>query len=447
VKLRERANRYNSFFIVDFFVFTFNEHRLTHMTIFTSIFIIALLLSILTQVWLIHRQGSHVATHRHKVPDAFENTVSLKDHQKAADYTIEKNRLGLIELAISSLFLVAMTIGGGINAIAEFWSSFGLAPILTGICIIVSVFLIGYLVDIPLSCYQTFNLEQRFGFNRTTARQYITDQLMQIGLGLLIGVPLLALILWVIESVGSLWWLLAWAILVGFSLIMSWAYPTLIAPLFNRFDPLSDSMLQARIDSLLTRCGFSSNGIFVMDGSRRSGHGNAYFTGMGKSKRIVFFDTLLDSLNNDEIEAVLAHELGHFKHKHVTKMLISSALMSLVGFAILGWLANQGWFYEGLGVHQQSYAIALLLFMMVSPVFTVFMQPLSAFFQRRFEFQADDYAASVAESGALIDALVKLYKENANTLTPDPIYSAFHYSHPPAAIRIANLKKTPGKED
>jgi STE24 endopeptidase len=221
---------------------------------------------------------------------------------------------------------------------------------------------------------------------------------------------------------------------------MSWAYPTLIAPLFNKFDPLKDATLQQRIDALLERCGFNSNGIFVMDGSRRSGHGNAYFTGMGKSKRIVFFDTLLDSLNGDEIEAVLAHELGHFKHKHVTKMLISSAVMSFIGFAILGWVSNQGWFYQGLGVTQQSYALALLLFMLVSPVFTLFMQPISAFFQRKFEFQADDYAASVTRSSALVDALVKLYKENASTLTPDPLYSAFHYSHPPAAIRIANLE-------
>lgn len=411
------------------------------MNTFTIIFLIALALSVIVQLWLIYRQTSHVAAHRSSVPSAFEETVSLQDHQKAADYTIEKNRVGLIELAISIIFLLAMTLGGGIEAISNVWNSWDLASIPTGIGIILSVFLIGYLVDIPLSCYQTFNLEQRYGFNRTTVRQYITDQFMQVGLGLAIGVPLLALVLWVIESVGSLWWILAWAILVGFSLLMSWAYPTLIAPLFNKFDPLKDASLQQRIDNLLERCGFNSNGIFVMDGSRRSGHGNAYFTGMGKSKRIVFFDTLLESLNGDEIEAVLAHELGHFKHKHVTKMLISSSVMSLIGFAILGWLATQDWFYQGLGVSQQSYAIALLLFMLVSPVFTLFMQPISAFFQRKFEFQADDYAATVARSSALVDALVKLYKENANTLTPDPLYSAFHYSHPPAAVRIANLEK------
>ncbi len=366
--------------------------------------------------------------------------MTLEDHQKAADYTIEKNRIGLVDLVISSIFLLVMTLGGGIDAVASIWSSWDLASIPTGMGIILSVFFISYLVDIPLSCYQTFNIEQRYGFNRTTIRQYLTDQIMQLGLGLVIGVPLLALILWVIESVGSLWWVLAWAILVGFSLLMSWAYPTLIAPLFNKFDPLNNATLKQRIDELLERCGFNSNGIFVMDGSRRSGHGNAYFTGMGKSKRIVFFDTLLDSLNSDEIEAVLAHELGHFKHKHVTKMLISSVLISFIGFAILGWVAKQSWFYQGLGVNQESFAIALLLFMLVSPVFTLFMQPISAFFQRKFEFQADNYAASVTRSSALVDALVKLYKENANTLTPDPLYSAFHYSHPPASIRIANLE-------
>ncbi len=410
------------------------------MNIFTYIFVIVLALSVLVQLWLIFRQGNHVKLHREKVPNAFENTVSLEDHQKAADYTIEKNQIGFIDLALSSIFLLIMTLGGGIDFIANIWDGWSLSPITTGIGIIISVFLIGYLVDIPLSYYQTFNLEQRYGFNRTTVRQYVTDQFMQIGLGLGIGIPLLALILWVIESVGSLWWVLAWAILVSFTLLMSWAYPTLIAPLFNKFDPLSNATLQQRINALLERCGFNSKGIFVMDGSRRSGHGNAYFTGMGKSKRIVFFDTLLESLNGDEIEAVLAHELGHFKHKHVIKMLISSALMSLVGFAILGWIANQSWFYQGLGVSLDNYAIALLLFMLVSPVFTVFLQPVSAFFQRKFEFQADDYAATVAQSSALIDALVKLYKENANTLTPDPLYSAFHYSHPPAAIRIANLE-------
>ena len=411
------------------------------MITFTTIFVITLTLSILIQLWLIFRQSSHVLAHRAAVPSAFKDTVTLDDHQKAADYTIEKNRIGLIDLAISSIFLLAMTLGGGIDAIANVWNSLELTTITTGIGVILSVFLIGYLVDIPLSCYQTFNLEQRYGFNRTTIRQYLTDQVMQLGLGLVIGVPLLALILWVIESVGSLWWVLAWAILVGFSLLMSWAYPTLIAPLFNKFDPLKNAMLQKRIDELLERCGFNSNGIFVMDGSRRSGHGNAYFTGMGKSKRIVFFDTLLDSLNGDEIEAVLAHELGHFKHKHVTKMLISSTAMSFIGFAILGWISNQSWFYQGLGVSLESYAIALLLFMLVAPVFTLFLQPISAFFQRKFEFQADDYAASVTRASALIDALVKLYKENANTLTPDPLYSAFHYSHPPAAIRIANLER------
>jgi STE24 endopeptidase len=296
------------------------------------------------------------------------------------------------------------------------------------------------LVEIPTSVYQTFVIEEKFGFNKSSVNQFIKDQLLHLALGAAIGLPLLTLILWVMDNVGPQWWLWAWGIIMGFSLLMSWLYPTVIAPLFNKFTPMEEGSLKDRIQGLLARCGFNSQGIFIMDGSKRSGHGNAYFTGLGNNKRIVFFDNLVNSLEEEELEAVLAHELGHFKCKHVIKMLIATSIMALISFAILGWLINEPWFYSGLGVEQPSKAAALLLFMLVSSTFTFFMQPVSAYFQRKFEFEADDFAASNAKADKMISGLVKLYEENANTLTPDPLYSAFHYSHPPAAIRIAHLE-------
>ncbi|MEE9396280.1 MAG: M48 family metallopeptidase [Methylococcales bacterium] len=410
------------------------------MNSFTTLFIIALLVSYTLQLWLSRRQVTYVKEHRDKVPAAFKDTIALEDHQKAADYTIDKGRLGRVDAVLGAIVLLTFTLGGGIEAVIGFWSGYDLSPLWNGIVIILSAFFLMYLVDIPISLYQTFVLEEKYGFNRSTLKQFISDQLLQMGLALVIGVPLLALILWIMNSVGTYWWLLAWAILLSFSILMSWAFPTFIAPLFNKFTPLADEELKKRIQSLLNRCGFNSKGVFVMDGSRRSGHGNAYFTGLGSNKRIVFFDTLIESLDHDELEAVLAHELGHFKRKHVLKMLAASAVMSLIGFGVLGWLIDQSWFYDGLGVSQHSNAAALLLFSMVSPVFTVFLQPVSAYFQRRYEFEADDFASQFADPAAMISGLVKLYRENANTLTPDPLYSAFHYSHPPAAIRIANLE-------
>jgi STE24 endopeptidase len=410
------------------------------MNTFTIIFLVALTISYAIQFWLSKRQSSYVAEHRHQVPEAFTDTVSLEAHQKAADYTIEKDKLGDIDSIIGLAFLLLLTLGGGISLVFNFWNSFSLSPLLTGLGAIGTLMLIMTLVDIPTSYYQTFVIEEKYGFNKNTPTQYFKDMLIQLGLMLVIGLPLLALILWVMESIGSLWWLWAWAILMGFSLLMSWLFPTLIAPLFNKFTPLEDGSLKDRIQQLLTRCGFNSKGIFIMDGSRRSGHGNAYFTGLGNNKRIVFFDTLVESLDDEELEAVLAHELGHFKRKHVIKMLIASAIMTLVSFAILGWLIDKEWFFNGLGVTEPSNATALLLFMLVSPVFTIFMQPISAFFQRKFEFEADDFATENAQGLKMISGLVKLYEENANTLTPDPLYSAFHYSHPPAAIRIAHIE-------
>lgn len=409
------------------------------MNAFTAVFFLALALSFGIEYWLSRRQVAHVLAHRNAVPEAFRDTVTLEAHRKAADYTIDKNRLGNIERVVSAALLLLFTVGGGIAAVQGFWSGFGLSPLWSGIALILTTLILIQLLELPLGIYQTFVIEERYGFNRNTPLQFAKDLGLQLLLSLAIGMPLLALILWVMDSVGAYWWLLAWAIVMGFSILMSWAFPTFIAPLFNKFTPLPDETLRKRIESLLERCGFHSQGIFVMDGSRRSGHGNAYFTGVGNSKRIVFFDTLLNSLGHDELEAVLAHELGHFKRRHVIKMLATSAAITLAGFALLGWLSGQGWFYQGLGVSAVSNAAALLLFMLVAPVFTTFLQPVIAHFQRRYEFEADDFAASHTRPGFLISALVKLYRENASTLTPDPLYSAFHYSHPPAAIRIANL--------
>lgn len=409
------------------------------MNTFTIVFLLALAASFALEYWLARRHAAHVLAHRNQVPEPFQETITLEAHQKAADYTLAKLKIQDLNRIVSAVLLLLFTLGGGINGLDRFWSGFG--PISHGVALILSVFFLMALVELPLQIYQTFVVEERFGFNRTTPIQFIKDLLLQAALGLAIGAPLLALILWVMESAGNLWWLWAWLILMAFSLLMSWAYPTLIAPLFNKFSPLDDQSLKERIQRLLERCHFQSKGIFVMDGSRRSGHGNAYFTGLGNNKRIVFFDTLMESLEPEELEAVLAHELGHFKRKHVIKMLITSAILSLVGFALLGWLAQQSWFYEGLGVSRPGNATALLLFMLAMPVFSTFLQPIIAAIQRKYEFEADQFAAQMSDSQALIRALVKLYRENAATLTPDPLYSAFHYSHPPAAIRIAHLKQ------
>lgn len=409
------------------------------MNTFTIIFLIALFIASAVEFWLAKRHAAYVAAHRNAVPEAFKAKVPLAAHQKAADYTAAKIKLGDINSVISIIILLVLTLGGVINATFGFWASVLESPLWVGVAATASIFLIMTVLEIPTTVYQTFVIEEQFGFNKSTPQQFIKDQLMHLGLGAAIGLPILALILWVMDNVGPLWWLWAWGIIMGFSLLMSWLYPTVIAPLFNQFTPMEDGALKNRIQGLLSRCGFNSQGIFIMDGSKRSGHGNAYFTGLGNNKRIVFFDNLVASLDDEELEAVLAHELGHFKCKHVVKMLIATAIMTLISFAVLGWLINAPWFYTGLGVDQPSNAAALLLFMLVSSTFTFFMQPISAYFQRKFEFEADDFAANNAQASKLISGLVKLYGENANTLTPDPLYSAFHYSHPPAAIRVAHL--------
>ncbi|MEI6145268.1 MAG: M48 family metallopeptidase [Methylococcales bacterium] len=410
------------------------------MNTFTIIFLIAVFISSSVQFWLARRQANYVAAHRANVPEAFKDKVPLAAHQKAADYSQAKLKLGNFDGLLSIVVLLSFTLGGGINLAFSYWPTVIESPLWAGVAATASIFLSMTLIEIPTSLYQTFVIEEKFGFNKSSIGQFIKDQVLQLSLGAAIGLPFLALILWVMDNVGSLWWLWAWAILMTFSLLMSWLYPTVIAPLFNKFTPMEEGSLKERIQGLLTRCGFNSQGIFIMDGSKRSGHGNAYFTGLGNNKRIVFFDNLVASLDEEELESVLAHELGHFKCKHVIKMLFATSIMSLISFAVLGWLISQTWFYNGLGVEQASNAAALLLFMLVSSSFTFFMQPISAYFQRKFEFEADDFAANNSKATKMISALVKLYEENANTLTPDPLYSAFHYSHPPAAIRIAHLE-------
>ncbi|MCW8841663.1 MAG: M48 family metallopeptidase [Gammaproteobacteria bacterium] len=409
------------------------------MHLFTLLFLGMLLLSVAIELWLLQRQLGHVAARRNEVPDAFAERISLSAHQRAADYTLSKARLARYEILYGALILLGLTLGGGLQWFDQLWRSLQLTPLLGGTGFILSVVLVTSLLDLPFALYRTFRIEQRFGFNRTTLKLFFSDMLKQGLLMLLLGVPLIALVLWLMQSAGQWWWLYVWLVWSGFTLLMLWAYPAVIAPLFNKFKPLEDEQLRQRINALLQRCGFTSNGIFVMDGSRRSSHGNAYFSGLGSNKRIVFFDTLLESLNDDEIEAVLAHELGHFRRKHIRKRLVLMMLMSLAGLALLGWLVQQPWFFNGLGINEPSMHAALVLFLLVMPVFTFFVGPLMALSSRKHEFEADDFAAEHADARQLIAALVKLYEENASTLTPDPLYSSFHDSHPPAPVRVAHL--------
>ena len=409
------------------------------MQLVTTVFIIALILAYLLETWLDRRQIRHVLAHRHRVPNEFSDRISLEEHQKAADYTVIRTRFGMLNHFIGVIILLGWTLAGGLDVLDTVWRGLELSPILTGIGLILSVLLISSLLELPLAAYRVFNIEQRFGFNKTSWKLFLTDTLKQTLLTLLIGAPFLWVVLWLMQHMGEMWWFYVWAVWMGFSLFMLWAYPAFIAPLFNKFSPLENHELKERIENLLQRCGFKTNGIFIMDGSRRSSHGNAYFTGLGKNKRIVFFDTLLKSLEADETEAVLAHELGHFKRKHIQKRIVTMFISSLIGLAILGWLMQLPEFYSGLGVSQPSQYIALVLFMMVAPLFSIYLQPLAAFFSRKHEFEADEFAAQQSSATHLIQALVKLYRENASTLTPDPLYSSFHDSHPPAPVRIAHL--------
>lgn len=412
------------------------------MHTFTFVFLAALAAGTLLQAWLLRRHLRHVQERRGQVPRRFAERISLEQHQKAADYTQAKGTVAFVELGLGLVLILGWTLGGGLDALAGLWRGVDWEPRLAGVGLILSFFFIVGVIELPLTLWRTFGVEARFGFNRTTPKRFLLDLLLGLTLSVALGAPLSWVVLTLMDQAGELWWLGAWAVWMGFVLVLSWVFPAVIAPLFNKFTPLEPGELRRRIERLLERCGFSSRGIFVMDGSRRSGHGNAYFTGFGRNKRIVFFDTLVETLDPEELEAVLAHELGHFKRRHVLKRLASMALLSLLGLALLGWLIRQPWFFSGLGISEPSNALALLLFLMAAPVFSVFFEPLGSYLSRRHEFEADDYAISQSGGQPLIQALVKLYRDNASTLTPDPLYSFFHDSHPPAPVRIAHISAT-----
>ncbi|WP_338926573.1 M48 family metallopeptidase [Mycetohabitans endofungorum] len=410
---------------------------------FTILFVVALVAMIATRLWLASRQIRHVASHRNAVPDGFRDTISLQAHQRAADYTVSLTRLAMLELGVSGALLVVLTLLGGLqwlDTLLSGWLGRGYAG---QIALVAAVAAIMGLVDLPFDYARHFVIEARFGFNRMSRKLFFADLVKGTLLGALFGLPLLFVVLWLMQQAGAMWWVWAWLVWVAFSVGVLVLYPSVIAPLFNKFEPLTDVSLRERIESLMHRCGFAAKGLFVMDGSRRSAHGNAYFTGFGAAKRIVFFDTLLSRLDGSEIEAVLAHELGHFKHRHVLKRMIITFALSFALLALLGWLTQRPWFYTGLGVTpsmtSSNNALALILFFLVMPVFLFFVTPLTSLSSRKHEFEADAFAATQARAQDLISALVKLYQDNASTLTPDPVYCAFYYSHPPAAQRIERL--------
>lgn len=413
--------------------------------LFSELFVGALLLSTLTKLWLARRHLAHIAAHRSEVPEAFRAQIALNAHQKAADYTSAKTRLAMLSVLFEAALLLIYTFGGAIQWLTGFWQGVFISPILQGMAVIVSVLLLAGLLETPFDLYRTFVIEARYGFNKMTLGLYLIDALKGLLLGAIIGLPLLYGVLWLMQRMGENWWLHVWGVWVAFNLLLLFIYPSFIAPLFNKFLPLGDENLKARIEALLQKCGFSASGLFVMDGSRRSSHGNAYFTGFGKTRRIVFFDTLLARLSHDEIEAVLAHELGHFKRHHVIKRIIASFALSMAFLWLLAQLMQANWFYGGLGVLMPatalSTALALLLFFLVLPVFSFLLHPLTAAYSRRHEFEADAYAAEKTNARNLVSALVKMYQDNAATLTPDPLYSTFYDSHPPATARINKLLK------
>jgi STE24 endopeptidase len=422
--------------------------------IFTLVFAALLVAGLVVKYWLATRQIRYVAQHRNAVPAAFVQNITLAAHQKAADYTLTKSRVGLLELAFGTAVLVGWTLLGGLDLLNT-WL-LGLignpyAGLAQQLALFVSFAVIGSIIELPFTLYQTFVVEERFGFNKMTFKLWLMDGIKSTLIGALIGLPLAALILWLMGAAGNLWWLWTWFVWMGFNLLLLVLYPTVIAPMFNKFKPLQDEALKTRVTALMQRCGFAAKGLFVMDGSKRSGHANAYFTGFGASKRVVFYDTLLAKLSPAEVDAVLAHELGHFKHKHVIKRIIAMFTMSLVGFALLGWLSTQVWFYTGLGVMPNSMpvtgvpnnALALLLLMLAMPAFTFFISPLFAQLSRKHEFEADAYAIKQTDGNDLARALLKLYEDNASTLTPDPLFVKFYYSHPPASERLARMGFSP----
>jgi len=413
----------------------------------TLAFAVALCISLALRFWLATRQIRHVAMNRPTVPRAFEEQITLEAHQRAADYTITKTRFGLIELALGAAVLLGWTLLGGLNALNQVLMDALGGGMAQQLALLAGFALISGAIDMPLTLYQTFVIEQRFGFNKMTMRLWLSDLVKSTLMGLVIGLPIAVLILWLMGSAGRFWWLWAWGAWMAFNLLLLLIYPTFIAPLFNKFQPLDDESLRTRVTELMQRCGFAAKGLFVMDGSKRSAHANAYFTGFGASKRVVFYDTLLRQLEPAEVEAVLAHELGHYRHRHVLKRMASLFALSFAGFALLGWLTGQFWFYTGLGVTPNlgaalgapNDALALLLFVLAVPVFMFFIAPVLAQLSRRHEFEADAYAVRKTSGASLAQALLKLYKDNASTLTPDPLYVKFYYSHPAASERLARL--------
>jgi STE24 endopeptidase len=411
------------------------------MTTFAIVFLAAVVLTTATRLWLERRHLNHVAANRERVPAEFSERISLPAHQKAADYTCAKTRLRMASIALDAAIVLVLTFGGGLQLLQNIsggWVSPGIAQGLLLIALLVACLTV---IETPFSYYRVFTIEERFGFNRMTRALFFLDMAKSALLAALFGLPLAAIVLWLMERAGVYWWIYVWVIWVAFNVVVVMIYPTLIAPLFNKFSPMQDPEVKARVERLLERCGFKVKGLLVMDGSRRSAHGNAYFTGFGAAKRIVFFDTLLSALDPPEVEAVLAHELGHFKLRHVLKRLIWLFLTSLGFLALLGYVIQEGWFYSSLNISTPSMAIALILFFIVAPYFTFALQPFLAMYSRKHEFEADEYAVSKASARDLVAALIKLYKDNASTLTPDPLHSAFYDSHPPALARIARLQK------
>jgi STE24 endopeptidase len=413
------------------------------LTVFTTVFLAALAAATGTRLWLAFRQMRHVQAHRADVPGLFADSIPLDAHQKAADYTVAKTRLAIVDAVLDAVILLALTLGGLLQWLSELWArAFAVESIWHGTALILAVFLLRGMLGLPLTLYRIFVIEERFGFNRMTWKLFLTDLVKGLAVGAVLGVPLLLVVLWLMLAAGPLWWLYVWLVVVVYSLFLQMIYPALIMPLFNKFSPLEDPALAGRIERLLERTGFRSRGLYVMDGSKRSSHGNAFFAGFGAAKRIVLFDTLVSRLQPAEVEAVLAHELGHYKLKHIVKGMALSWGFSFVLLLALGLLAGKPWFHEGLGVSTGTLPVTLLLFMLVVPEFTFFVQPLLSLFSRKNEYEADRYAAANADARELVQALVKLYKDNSATLTPDPLHSAYYDSHPPAAMRIARLRTT-----
>lgn len=408
--------------------------------LFGLFFIIFFILKHSAQFYLSWRNKNHVAKNRAAVPAKFTDSISLEEHQKAADYTIAKSNFGRWNLLFDAAVLLVWIKGGGLELLDQLVRSLELSQLWTGVLFLLGMGLVSSILGIPWEIYNTFVLEEKFGFNKTTPKTFITDFLKQLVLGLIIGIPLILALLWIMQSLGENWWIYAWLFLTGFQFIMIWAYPKFIAPLFNKFSKLDNEELAEKVNALLARCDFQSSGFYVMNASMRSSHGNAYFTGFGKNKRIVFFDTLIKALTPSEVEAVLAHELGHYRLKHIVKGMVRSIFFSLIGFFILGALTENMAFYQGHNVSQASNYMALALFSMVLPLYTFFITPLSSWFSRKYEFEADQFAADKSNARNLITALVKLYRDNASTLTPDPIFTAFYHSHPPALERIEHLE-------